>query len=122
VKDAEGATALHYAILNGHREIAELLLANGADINARDDHFGATPAGWAIEFLCERGGLLRIEIDDVLFAMRQKDVLWVRRFLTRLPALARAREHQGKALSEHAAELGNNEIARQSALANRAAG
>jgi len=112
VKDDEGATPLHYATLNGQREIAGLLLVNGADINARDDRFKATPAGWAIEYLREEGGLLAIEIEDVLFAIRENDVRWVRRFLTRLPTLAQARDAQGKTLSQHAAESGNDEIAR----------
>jgi hypothetical protein len=112
MKDAEGATSLHYATLNGEREIAGLLLASGADINARDDVFHATPAGWAIEYLREQGGLLGIEIDDVLFAIRGKDVRWIQRFLTRLPALAQARDAQGKALAQHAIESGNGEIAR----------
>ena len=48
-RDGEGATALHYATLNGHRTIALALLEQGADVNARDERFGATPAGWAIE-------------------------------------------------------------------------
>jgi hypothetical protein len=112
MKDAEGATPLHYAILNGEREIAELLLAKGADFNARDDESGATAAGWAIEYLREHGGLLALEIDDPLFAIHQNDVRWVQRFLTRLRALAQARDAHGKALSEHAVESGNGEIAR----------
>jgi ankyrin repeat protein len=112
VADDEGATPLHYATLCGHREIADLLLENGADINARDSRFSATPAGWAIEYLRERGGLLAIEIEDVLFAIRENDVRWVRRFLTRLPSLAQARDLRGKALSQHAAESRNEEIAR----------
>jgi hypothetical protein len=110
--DDQGATPLHHATFRGRRELAELLLARGADINARDAQFGATPAGWAIEYLRERGGLLAIEIEDVLFAIRERDVRWVRRFLTRLPALARARDAQGKPLSEHAAESGNEAIDR----------
>ncbi len=110
-KDDKGATALHYATLNGHRTIARALLEQGADVNARDERFGATPAGWAIEYLRERGGLLAIEIDDVLFAIRRQDVPWVRRFLTRLPSLAEARDAHGKPLSQHAAESGNEEIA-----------
>jgi hypothetical protein len=112
VRNDEGATALHYATLNGHRDVAELLLQNGADINARDSRFNATPAGWAIEYLREQGGLLAMEIEDVVFAIRENDVRWVRRFLTRLPTLAHAKDAQGKALSQHAAESGNVEIAR----------
>jgi ankyrin repeat protein len=116
-KDDEGATPLHYATLNGHRTIAQALLEQGADVNARDGRFGATPTGWAIEYLREAGGLLAIEIDDVLFAIRQKDAPWVRRFLTRLPTLAQARDAHGKPLSEHATESGNDEIARLFATA-----
>jgi ankyrin repeat protein len=44
-RDASGATALHYAAFNGHRRIAKLLVARGAEINNRDSEFGATPTG-----------------------------------------------------------------------------
>jgi len=53
-RDGTGATALHVAALQGHRAVVELLLASGAEVNARDDEFGATPAGWAIEQLFKR--------------------------------------------------------------------
>jgi ankyrin repeat protein len=117
VKDDTGATPLHYATLNGHRQTAELLLEKGADVNARDEQFDATPAGWAIEYLRERGGLLATEIEDVLFAIRERDVRWARRFVTRLPALARATDVRGKAVAELAAESGHDEIARLFATA-----
>jgi ankyrin repeat protein len=57
-RDDEGATAMHYATENGHREIVRFLKKTGADINARDDRFDATPTGWAIEYVRELGGLL----------------------------------------------------------------
>ena len=111
VKDDQGATALHYATLNGHREIVRLLQEGGADINARDDQFGATPTGWAIEYLREIGGLQAVEIEDLLFAIRRRDVEWVRRLLARWPALAKATDRHGMALSQHAKDTGHDEIA-----------
>jgi hypothetical protein len=111
-RDDEGATPLHLAAEQGHRDVVKLLLEAGADINARDDRFGATPTGWAIEYLREQGGLLAVEIEDMLFAIRERDVRWVRRLLARWPALAKARDAQGKALSQHATESGDDEIAR----------
>ena len=46
VDDWTGKTALHYAAEYGHLEIAELLLANGANVNHRDDD-KATPLYFA---------------------------------------------------------------------------
>ncbi len=89
-----------------------LLLDAGGDLNARDDRFDATPAGWAIEYLRARGGLLGMEIDDLLVAIHERDVRWVRRLLTRLPALAGAADRSGKPVAEHARECGSEEIAR----------
>ena len=102
-RDATGATALHVAALQGHRAVAELLLASGAEINARDDEFGATPAGWAIEYLREHGALLGVEIEDALFAIRRSDAELVERLVTRHPALRLAVDREGTPLAEHAA-------------------
>jgi ankyrin repeat protein len=87
--DDDGATALHHAAFHGHREIVELLQNAGGDINARDRIHGATPAGWAIHYLRERGALLAIEIDDLHFAIERGDTTWVERMLARHPWLAR---------------------------------
>lgn len=111
-KDGGGATPLHHAADHGNRKLVALLLERGADINARDDEWSATPTGWSIEYLREQGGLLAIEIEDLLVAIRAREGFWVQRWLTRLPALAKARDSQGKPLAQHARESGSEEIAR----------
>jgi ankyrin repeat protein len=109
-RDAEGATALHYAAFNGTSDIARALIQHGADINARDGRFGATPAGWAIEYLRELGGFLGIELADFAFALERGDAFWVRRFLARFPAVRHARDLQGRSFEERARQSGNPEI------------
>ena len=109
--DASGATPLHYAALNGRCEIARLLIEYGADINARDAEFGATPAGWAIEYLRELGGHLGIEANDMAHAIGIGDAHWAERFLTRFPSLRDARDAEGVPLRERARLSGNREIA-----------
>jgi len=46
----EGHTPLHMAVDWGYKEIVELLLVNGADVNAKDE-FGDTPLDWAATIL-----------------------------------------------------------------------
>jgi ankyrin repeat protein len=111
-QDDEGATALHYATEIGARDIVELLLQAGADINARDAQFHATPSGWAIEYLRQRGGLLGVEIEDAGYAIARRDRDLVRRYVTRLPALREAATGDGRPLRQLAAESGDPEIAR----------
>lgn len=110
-RDPSGATALHYAAFSGHRSVVQELVSQGADINARDSQFGATPTGWAIEYLREIGGFLAIELDDLAHAIRRGDVDWVTRFLARLPALREASDTQGKPFKLLAQQSGNREIA-----------
>ncbi len=110
-RDESGATPLHYATLNGHRQIAQLLLERGADVNSTDSRFGATPAGWEIEYLRERGGYLAIELDDFAYAVRLGDTRWVSRFLKRFPALRHAKDTKGTPFQKLARESGNREIA-----------
>jgi ankyrin repeat protein len=110
-RDESGATPLHYATLNGHRQIVQLLLERGADINSRDSEFGATPAGWALEYLREMGGYLAIELDDLAYAIQLGDARWVARFLKRFPSLRQASDTNGKPFQRLARESGNREIA-----------
>jgi hypothetical protein len=110
-RDAEGATALHHAAFHGHRALVTLLCASGAELNARDGRFDATPSGWAIHYLRELGGLLAVEIEDVLHAIHTRDAAWVRRLVTRHPPLVHATDARGTPLAVHARESGDPEIA-----------
>ena len=110
-RDAEGATALHHAAFHGHRPLVTLLRDGGADLNARDGRFDATPSGWAIHYLRELGGLLAIEIEDVLYAIQTRDAKWARRLLARHPALVDATDAHGKPLAAQARESGDPAIA-----------
>jgi len=109
-RDELGATALHHAAFGGHRAVAQFLVEQGADINAADGKFGATPAGWAIEYLREMGGFLGIELADFAYAIRRGDIEWTKRFLARFPGLRRASDPQGNSFRLLAEESGNAEI------------
>ncbi|HEV2493829.1 MAG TPA: ankyrin repeat domain-containing protein [Terriglobia bacterium] len=111
-KDASGATPVHYAAVHGHSHIVKLLVERGADVNSTDSQFGATPAGWAIEYLRELGGYLAIELDDLAHAIQLRDARWVARFLKRFPSLRRARDTKGIPFQRLARESGDPEIAR----------
>jgi ankyrin repeat protein len=110
-KDDSGATALHFAAFGGHTAVVEILVKQGADINTRDAKFGATPAGWAIEYMREMGGFLGIELTDFLFVIRYRNSEWTARFLKRFPALRQAVDEHGTPFRLLAQESGNSAIA-----------
>jgi hypothetical protein len=110
-RDRVGATALHHAAFNASRRVVRLLVERGADINARDTEFGATPAGWAIEYLRELGGHLAIELEDLVYAIENHDVEWVRRFLRRFPSLRDATCRDGTSFRRLAVRSGDATIA-----------
>ncbi len=109
-RDEHGATALHYAAFGGHRDVVMFLVKNGADINARDNQFQATPTGWAIEYLREAGGLLTIELSDFAYAIQRGDVDWISRFLSRFPRLLEASDIKGTPFEQLAVESRNPAI------------
>jgi ankyrin repeat protein len=45
----DGATALHFAAINGRIDAVRRLLEHGAALDAKDDEFGMTPVAWANE-------------------------------------------------------------------------
>ena len=109
-RDETGATPLHYAAFGGHRDAVRLLVEAGADINAIDAQFGATPAGWAIEYLREMGGYLAIELNDFAWAIENGHAGWVARMLDRFPMLCDAHDPQGRRFRHLAAQSASAEI------------
>lgn len=49
-----GLTGLHYAISHTRRDVVELLLARGADVDLRDNRYDGDADGWAHHVLGER--------------------------------------------------------------------
>jgi len=58
-----GRTALHYAAEQDHAEVAQLLLAHGADVNA-SDVLSRTPLYWATIRATKEN--IRMDVIDVL--------------------------------------------------------
>ncbi len=90
VRGGDGQTPLHFA---GTIEVAEFLLAHGADINARDVDHESTPAQWMIKdrtevarFLVQRGART-----DILLAAALGDLDRVRQHLDADPGCIRMR-------------------------------
>ena len=48
-KDRDNVTPLHRAAMGGHVDAVRVLLQHGADVNARDGMFAASPLVWAVE-------------------------------------------------------------------------
>jgi hypothetical protein len=89
-----------------------LLAERGANINSPDGQFGATPTGWAIEYLREMGGFMGIELTDLAYAIQMGDTRWVARFLQRFPSLREMSDTNGTPFRELARSSGNKEIAK----------
>lgn len=64
----QGTTALHLAAQNGHMEMVQLLVEQGADPNIQDELYHSTAAGWANHFGHE-------EVQKYLLALRKEQAL-----------------------------------------------
>jgi ankyrin repeat protein len=110
----EQATPLHIAAIENQREVVDLLLARGANLNARDHEFNMTPIGWAnekghtemVKYLYARGA----EID--LYAATAFGLIdRVKECLTTDPAKINEANHYGTPIHE-ASLWGHVEIIR----------
>lgn len=49
IKDSDGDTPLTWAVQNSHIESVTLLISEGAEVDFRDEIYGATPLHWAVK-------------------------------------------------------------------------
>ncbi len=96
-KDGEGMTPLHRAAMRGQKDIAELLLANRADVNAKDDH-GWTPLQETAVWYSQD-------------AEQERAQGWCGRSSAAHGADVDARDHEGKTPLHNAASTGKKELA-----------
>jgi len=112
--DEDGRTALHIAAREGYREITELLLAHGADVNLSERRYNLTAAEFAmmanhdeiVELLVSKGA----DISPLHLALYRKDAAEARR-LIECGADVNRRTSYGTAPLDRAANAGFKDIA-----------
>jgi hypothetical protein len=104
--DWRGYTPLHDAALNGHIEIAGLLLQNGADVNAKNGR-GLTPLNWAarnghidiLHLLVQNGANLEAQDDNgwrtLHFAAYNGHLPFIQELISRYHVDINARDDDG---------------------------
>jgi ankyrin repeat protein len=93
-KDTNGETPLHWAAITGSKEATEVLLANNADVNAKDN-YGRTPLQMTSNKEVEDlllGNKAEVNIHD---AIRLGDSEKVKSLLKKTPELVASKDTQG---------------------------
>lgn len=99
VTDANGETALHAAAWTDSVPIAQLLIERGAEIDARDRRFDATPLDWARHFCKQQlTDYLSTVSSDLFSLVAAGAVDRVRSLLDAQPSLAKDVRNTGTAL------------------------
>jgi ankyrin repeat protein len=118
-KDDRGRTPLFFASMRGHREIAQLLIANGADVNARDAYgdpplYHATLAGHReiVENLVHHGAEINeiMEEGTPLSLAIYRGHIGVAELLIKMGADVNLKMKNGETVLHHAAEMGDRAI------------
>jgi len=111
--NVHGCTPLHCAVRYGHKEVAQLLIAKGADVNAKDTR-GRTPADLAInEGRKEIAKLLMSKSGDVSLhtAAYIGDLQKVQKFID-AGANVDAKDRKGQTALHYAAKAGQIAVAK----------
>ena len=117
-----GWTALMWAACNGHKDVCELLISKGADVNAKEDKLGATPLMYSAvnghkdvcELLISKGADVNARDKDgwtPLMAAAKNGHKDVCELLISKGADINARDKDGKTALKYAIENKKNDVA-----------